>query len=213
MDRTGEYDFSVPDGRPFRIAVLGDTHLLRGETIPPDAIDAIRGTEPDLILHTGDVVWLPGLAPIRDIARLLLVRGNRDFLQWRELPAMVRIRVGCVRLLLFHGYGNLLGYARMKVISMRRNLAIREMNFNFPPEARDADVLVYGHTHMARAEVSDGKMILNPGALTEKSNVYGAGKPSFALITVARNGLVEAEIRTRVNRWHASCRVTNACHD
>lgn len=213
MDRTGEYDFSVPDGCPFRIAVLGDTHLLRGETIPPDAIDAIRGTEPDLILHTGDVVWLSGLAPIRDIAPLLLVRGNRDFMYWRELPAMVRIRVGCVRLLLFHGYGNLLGYARMKIISMRRNLAIREMNFNFPPEARDADVLVYGHTHMARAEVSGGKMILNPGALTEKSNVYGAGKPSFALITVARNGQVEAEIRTRVNRWHASCRVTNACHD
>lgn len=213
MDRTGEYDFSVPDGRPFRIAVLGDTHLSRGETIPPDAIDAIRGTEPDLILHTGDVVWLPGLAPIRDIAPLLLVRGNRDYLHWGELPAMVRIRIGCVRLLLFHGYGNLLGYARMKVISMRRNLAIREMNFNFPPEARDADVLVYGHTHMARAEVSGGKMILNPGALTEKSNVYGAGKPSFALITVARNGQVEAGIRTRANGWHASCRVTNACHD
>lgn len=213
MDRIGEYDFFVPDGRPFRIAALGDTHLSRGETIQPEAVDAIRAVEPDLILHTGDVVWLPGLDSIREIARLLLVRGNRDFGRRGELPAMIRLRVGSVRFLLFHGYGNLLGYARMKVLSMRRDPAIWTMNFNFPAEARDADVLVYGHTHMERTEMTDGRMILNPGALTEKANVYGPGKPSFAFITVGRDGAVKAEIRTRANGWHASCMITGAWHE
>lgn len=213
MARIAEYDFFIPDGRSFRIAALGDTHLSRGDTIQPDAVDAIRMVEPDLILHTGDVGWLPGLDPLRDIARIILVRGNRDLLQWGGLPAMIRIRVGSVRFLIFHGYGNLLGYAKMKVISRMRDPAIGTMNFNFPAEARDADVLIYGHTHMARAEVMNGRMILNPGALTEKANVYGSGRPSFALITVAQDGQVKAEIRARADGWHASCIVSNAWHE
>lgn len=210
MSRIEDQSLNFPNDRPLRLIVLGDTHLNRNERVAVDALAAIRSLNPDVILHTGDVSWLPGLADLAAIAPLSVVRGNRDIVNWRSLPAMIRFQIGRRRLLLFHGYGSIFGYARMKLISLRRDPAIGTLNFNFPPQANDADILVYGHTHMARVTDEGGRLIVNPGALTEKANAYGVGSPKFAVIEIDRSGSIRVEIRAKSTGWHEPCIVHTA---
>lgn len=210
MSRIEEMSLNLPNGRPLRLVALGDTHLKRNERIAAEALAAVRSLEPDAILHTGDVSWLPGLADLEAIAPLYAVRGNRDVANWRRLAAIRRFQLGRLRLLLFHGYGSLFGYMRMKLISLRRDPAIAELDFNFPPEAKDADMIVYGHTHVARVTEDGGRIIVNPGALTEKANVYGPGSPKFALIEIDSVGSIRVEIRAKSTGWHEPCIIHTA---
>ena len=79
------------------------------------------------------------------------------------------------------------------------------MNLGFPSEAASDDFLVYGHTHLARVEAVAGRVIVNPGALTEKANVYGRGDPKFAVIELGADGAGTVEIRARSADWHVTC--------
>ncbi len=205
-ERVAEEELRIPGDRRLRLVALGDTHLNFGERIPAEAAAAIAAAEPDALLHTGDIAWLPGLAPLAEIAPIYAVRGNRDILNWRKLPAMRRFRMGRRSLLLFHGYGSSLAdYLRMRRMATRRSPALRTMNLGFPAEAASDDFLIYGHTHLARAEVAAGRVIVNPGALTEKANVYGRGDPKFAVIELGADGAGTVKIRARSADWHVTC--------
>lgn len=151
-ERVVEDELRIPEDRRLRLVALGDTHLNCGERLPAEATAAIAAAEPDALLHTGDIAWLPGLAPLAEIAPIYPVRGNRDILDWRKLPAMRRFRIGRRSLLLFHGYGSSLAdYLRMRRMAARRSLALRTMNLGFPSEAASDDFLVYGHTYPSGA--------------------------------------------------------------
>lgn len=205
-ERVVEDELRIPEDRRLRLVALGDTHLNFGERLPAEAAAAIAAAEPDALLHTGDIAWLPGLAPLAEIAPIYPVRGNRDILDWRKLPAMRRFRIGRRSLLLFHGYGSsLVDYLRMRRMAARRSLALRTINLGFPSEAASDDFLVYGHTHLARVEAVAGRVIVNPGALTEKANVYGRGDPKFAVIELGADGAGTVEIRARSADWHVTC--------
>ena len=205
-ERVAEEELRIPGDRRLRLVALSDTHLNFGERIPAEAVAAIAAAEPDALLHTGDIAWLPGLAPLAEIAPIYAVRGNRDILNWRKLPAMRRFRMGRRSLLLFHGYGSSLAdYLRMRRMATRRSPALRTMNLGFPAEAASDDFLIYGHTHLARAEVAAGRVIVNPGALTEKANVYGRGDPKFAVIELGADGAGTVKIRARSADWHVTC--------
>lgn len=204
-----ELVFSVPTDRPFKLIALGDTHLNRGEHIGRGALDAITAQVPDLILHTGDIIDPDGLAPLQELAPLLMVRGNRDLLRWFALPARIALRIGERSVLLFHGHGTLPKYLQMKCLSLRRDPSIFRTNRAFPREATCADLVIYGHTHHPRLEMDEARLIINPGALTTTANLYGPADPSFAVITIAADGDVHAAIRARSIGWHECCNVLN----
>ena len=55
-------------------------------------------------------------------------------------------------------------------------------------EAKDADVVLFGHTHSAHREKRDGMEILNPGSI-------GRGaRPSYGVIMIC-DGEIQTEIR------------------
>ncbi len=48
------------------------------------------------------------------------------------------------------------------------------------PAAEDADIILYGHTHIAYEERYDGKILANPGSITKPLD----GQPSYGVIEI-----------------------------
>jgi uncharacterized protein len=141
------------------VGVISDTHdLLR-----PEAMRALAGC--DLVLHAGDVCGPEVLAALRAIAPVIVVRGNNDHGPWAEaLPETATVRIGEVSVVMVHDIKTL------------------------PPAgAREARIVISGHSHQPRKEVRDGVLFFNPGS---------AGPRRFRLpISVGRIDVTGGRIR------------------
>ena len=150
-------------GKTQIIGVISDTHgLLRAE-----ALAALRGS--DYIIHAGDVGDPSILKELAKIAPVTVIRGNVDRETWaRKVPATSVLEVRDVSICILH------------------NLA----ELDLKPEAAGFDVVVYGHSHVAKQERKNGVLYFNPGS---------AGPRRFRLpVTVGRltvkDGKVSGEI-------------------
>jgi putative phosphoesterase len=150
-------------GKTQIIGVISDTHgLLRAE-----ALAALRGS--DYIIHAGDVGDPSILKELAKIAPVTVIRGNVDRETWaRKVPATSALEVRDVSICILH------------------NLA----ELDLKPEAAGFDVVVYGHSHVAKQETKSGVLYFNPGS---------AGPRRFRLpVTVGRltvkDGKVSGEI-------------------
>lgn len=150
------------------IGLISDTHgLLR-----PEVHDALAGVE--LILHAGDVCSDTILDELMLIAPVRAVYGNCDDPWMPGLSQRLEMELGGLRVHVSHGHE--LGRPKPAQVAA----------------AYDADVIVYGHTHVAVIERIGTRLVVNPGA---------AGPKRFALpATVARltiaDGRAEAELVT-----------------
>lgn len=128
------------------IGVIADTHgKLRDE-----ALTMLQGCS--LILHLGDVGSKEEddriLERLAELAPLYTVRGNIDTPAWAErLPMTQDLVVNGWRLHLVHDIAD------------------------FDP-ATPCDAVLHGHSHKARNEWREGRLLFNPG---------GAGKRRFSL--------------------------------
>jgi putative phosphoesterase len=148
------------------IGLISDTHgLLR-----PEVHGAFAGV--DLILHAGDVCGDEILDELALIAPVRAVYGNNDAPWDPRLAAAIDDSFDGVRVHVSHGHE--VG----KVTPA--NLAA----------AYDADVLVYGHTHVQKIARVDRRLIVNPGAAGPRRFNLEA---SVALLTI-KNGTSELEI-------------------
>jgi putative phosphoesterase len=136
-----------------RALVLSDTHVpQRARTLPRVVWDAIEAA--DLVIHAGD--W--NELALHDqlvarTARLLAVHGNNDGPELRAvLPEVAHDLVDGVRVAVVHETGDAAG---------------RELRCDarFP----DADVLVFGHSHIPwDTTTAGGLRLLNPGSPTDR---------------------------------------------
>ena len=136
---------------PQKIGLISDTHgLLREE-----ALYALRGSE--LIIHAGDVGDPSILDALRQIARVVAVRGNVDTAAWaKSLPETAVAVTGPVNIYVLHDSNAL----------------------DLDPRAAGFDVVVSGHSHKPGRSERNGVVYINPGS---------AGPRRFSLpITVAR---------------------------
>lgn len=135
-----------------RIAVLADTHSPRHwKRCPPAVAAALDGV--DLVLHAGDVCRVETLEELAAYAPVLAVRGNNDgsdIAAWGA-PEVLEADLGGVRLAMLHDSGAAAGRGRR----------LRRL---FP----DADLVVFGHSHIPWDEVTDGQRAFNPGSPTDK---------------------------------------------
>jgi putative phosphoesterase len=136
-----------------RLALISDTHLPRGTRRLPDAcVERLRAA--DLIVHAGDLVRVEVLDALQALGPPVhAVLGNVDepALQAR-LPAELTLDVDGVRLAVVHDAGT----AQGRAARLRRR---------FP----DADVVVFGHSHIPLHEVGpDGLVLFNPGSPTDR---------------------------------------------
>ena len=157
-----------------RAVVLADTHVPDfAKKLPDGLAPALRRA--DLILHAGDVTSPSVLDELRAYAPVHVALGNNDGRDVREWGALdeVHLELEGVRLVMVHETGPATGRERR----LRRR---------FP----DADVVVFGHSHIPIDSSADGLRLFNPGSPTWKRRQPG---PTYGLLTV-RNG----RMRTRI---------------
>lgn len=135
-----------------RIAVLSDTHAPRfWKSCPPSVVRHLDGV--DAILHAGDVCVPSVLDELSGFAPVHVVRGNNDgeaIAAWGA-PERLEVELGGVRVGMIH----ISGPAEGRGPRLRRQ---------FP----DADLVVFGHSHIPWNQMYDGQRQLNPGSPTDK---------------------------------------------
>ncbi|HNS23117.1 MAG TPA: metallophosphoesterase family protein [Sedimentisphaerales bacterium] len=123
------------------IGVISDTHNLLRE----EARGRLQGC--DLILHAGDVGSPSILEELRQIGRVVAVRGNMDKGPWAsELEEVEHVEVDGRRICVIHDIDRL----------------------DLDPAAAGIDVVVYGHSHKPAVDRQDGVLYLNPGSAGPK---------------------------------------------
>jgi putative phosphoesterase len=149
-----------------RVGVVADTHCPEFlDELPRALLDGLGGVH--LILHAGDVGGAPTLDRLRQIAPVEAVRGDHDG-QMHELPLSREVSVGGRRIVIVHGNRTRLIEEPVTLLGTL-SLGLVWPDAGLPAHIKrrhpHADVVVYGHTHRARADLLDGTLVFNPGAV------------------------------------------------
>jgi uncharacterized protein len=123
------------------IGIISDTHgLLR-----PEALTALAGS--DHIIHAGDIGGPAILDKLAEIAPVTAVRGNVDRGAWaKKIPETNVLEAGGVSIYVIHD--------------------LQELDLK--PEAAGFAAVIYGHSHVPKAETNNGVLYFNPGSAGPK---------------------------------------------
>jgi uncharacterized protein len=135
-----------------RVVALADTHApRRWKSCPPPVAELLR--QADVILHAGDVCTASVLDELSGYAPVLAVLGNNDgpdVADWGAEPTL-QADLGGLRVAMIHDSGAAAGRPHR----MRRR---------FP----DAELVVFGHSHIPLDDQSGGVRIFNPGSPADR---------------------------------------------
>ncbi|MFJ3491625.1 metallophosphoesterase family protein [Leifsonia aquatica] len=136
-----------------KLLMISDTHVpKRARTLPEQVLAAVDSA--DVVIHAGDWVDAATLDVLEERSqRLVGVWGNNDGPELRgRLPEVARVDLGGLRFAVVHETGPATG---------RETRA----DADYP----DADVLVFGHSHIPwDTESPAGLRLLNPGSPTDR---------------------------------------------
>ncbi|WP_342788379.1 metallophosphoesterase [Desulfurococcus sp.] len=159
------------------IGVLSDTH---------DNIHATRrilrrlsNHNVELIIHLGDIVSPFTLKAVREEIgniKLIIVKGNNDgdvyllnklssSYGWMFYSEPTILEIEGRRIFIMHGYGD---------------ASTTEKIVDALAKSIDTDILLYGHTHIARSKHINGKLVLNPG----EACGYITGRHTYGIIDI-----------------------------
>ncbi len=179
------------------ICVLGDTHVPdRMPTLPPDLLPQIAAEQPDLILHSGDVCTQSVLDQLAEIAPVHTVQGNRDWFRGLHLPKSLTLELNGARIGLAHGHISLFQYLHdlFHFVILRHNVSYTHYQEMLQKTFPDADLIIYGHTHIQVDETMNGRRFFNPGAILPcRLNKY---HPQFGVLRIAKDGSISTDFRT-----------------
>lgn len=127
-----------------KILVFSDSHRSRG-----GMLDAIEAQSPDLVIHLGDLQEdAEEIGYAYPKLPLISVPGNCD--GWTMEPTIRLVTIERHKLLLSHGH--------LWQVKQGHTRAMLEAH------KAGADILLFGHTHVAYCEQVDGIWVMNPGA-------------------------------------------------
>ncbi|MBI2810730.1 MAG: metallophosphoesterase family protein [Candidatus Melainabacteria bacterium] len=155
-----------------RIAVLADTHIpKRAKTLPDSAWKILQSA--DAILHAGDVLTNNFLNQLSQLAPLYAVRGNNDT-DLTNLPETLEFNLEGTRFAMIHDSGP----------KKQRGERLRQ---RFP----DADVVVFGHSHIPINQYESNLLLFNPGSPTDRRT---QPQLTMGLLEVSKGKIQKAEI-------------------
>jgi hypothetical protein len=135
-----------------RVVVLSDTHApRRWKSCPPAVAAQLRGA--DRILHAGDVCTAAVLAELEQYAPVTAVVGNNDGPDvgaWGAAETAALTLEG-LRVAMIHDSGPAAG-------------RLPRMRARFP----EADLVVFGHSHIPLDAAAGPLRIFNPGSPTDR---------------------------------------------
>lgn len=126
----------------YKVLIVSDSHGLTNELTEIRA----RYPEVDMALHCGDSELLQD-SPHLD--GYTVVRGNCDFRA--PFPNEQLIDVGDMKIFLTHGH----------LFDVKQHL----MRIQYAAEEKEADIVCFGHSHIAYAEKVDQQLFINPGSI------------------------------------------------
>jgi uncharacterized protein len=158
-----------------KIVAISDTHApRRWKSCPPRVAGYLR--QADLILHAGDVCTASVLDELAQYAPVHAVLGNNDgpdVAAWGA-PETLDLDLAGLKVSMIHDSGPSAG-------------RLRRMRRRFP----EADLVVFGHSHIPLDESADGLRILNPGSPTDRRRQPHG---TIGLLTVAGGRLERARV-------------------
>ena len=158
-----------------RIVVLSDTHApRRWKSCPPTVAAQLRGA--DLILHAGDVCTAAVLDELAQYAPVTAVAGNNDgpdVAAWGAAETAALTLDG-LRVAVIHDSGPASG-------------RLPRMRARFP----EAELVVFGHSHIPLDVAADDLRIFNPGSPTDRRRQPHG---TIGLLRIEAGRLAEASI-------------------
>jgi putative phosphoesterase len=155
-----------------KVIALSDTHApRRWRSCPPRVAGHLR--DADAILHAGDVCVASVIEELAGYAPVHVVKGNNDGPDIAA-PRTLELTLEGLRIGMIHDSGP----AKGRLARMRRR---------FP----DADLVVFGHSHIPLDESGDGLRIFNPGSPTDRRRQPHG---TLGLLTIEHGALTRAEI-------------------
>lgn len=156
-----------------KILVVSDTHRENS-----NFMKALEREKPiDLLIHCGDIEGSEYLYSQAADCGTHMVTGNNDF--FSMLPPEKTFGLGRNTVFLTHGH--------RYHASMGPEYLIREAI------DRDADIVMYGHTHKPVATYENGIFVLNPGSLTYPRQE--GRRPSYAVLEIDKKDEIKVEIK------------------
>ncbi|AJA47446.1 phosphodiesterase [Clostridium pasteurianum DSM 525 = ATCC 6013] len=141
------------------IGVLSDTHRINGYIK-----EACKYTKDcDIIMHLGDNVEDVGEIKQYYKGKIINVSGNCDY---TDVPSEKIEIIEGKKFFLTHGH--------------RYNVKSSLMNLKYKALETGADIVLFGHTHIAISAEEDGILFINPGSVSMPRN----GKNSIAFIEI-----------------------------
>ena len=151
-----------------KIAVFSDSH---GYT--PKMLDAIYDCSPDLIIHLGDGNFdIDKIEKQFPLIPLKAVRGNCDFSP--ILPETDLFTVSGIKIMITHGH----------LFGVKSSTA----SLTDMAKKAGADIVMYGHTHVADYFEIGKLLVINPGSCGFSS------LSSFAEVIISDKGIVSCRI-------------------
>jgi putative phosphoesterase len=175
------------------IGVVADTHVPdRVRSLPAGLLPGLRAAGVSVILHAGDITTQSVLDDLAQIAPVIAVMGNRDFLIRPVLPLTRTLEYAGVSVGLAHGHGGWVPYMRGKVQQAFLGYRFERFRRRLLPLFPGARVIVFGHTHIPELRWENEVLFFNPGgACTCPQNDF---HPRFGLLRFYEGGKVEGEI-------------------
>ena len=147
-----------------KILVVSDTH---GRNT--NLMEIIKKVSPiDMLIHLGDYCGTAKAIENMAGCPVHMVAGNNDFCS--DYPKEKIVTVGRHRIFMTHGH-------KYRVAYGIDNLVYKAMENN-------ADIVMFGHTHVPMVRYEDGITIVNPGSATSpREYPY---KPSYVIMETDR---------------------------
>ncbi|RFU71536.1 metallophosphoesterase [Peribacillus saganii] len=126
-----------------KVLIMSDSHGLTHEI---SNIKERHSGEVEAMIHCGDSE-LPFGSP--EMSRFLAVRGNCDF--DKDYPEQLSEDLEGFRFYITHGH--------------LYNVKISLINLSYKAEEVDAQIVCFGHSHIAGSEMINGTLFINPGSI------------------------------------------------
>ena len=105
----------------YAIGVVADSHIPdRRRKLHVALLPKLREADVQQILHVGDISLPRVLHELEEVAPVVAVRGNRDWLGFKDLPLTRVLDIQGKRIGLTHGHGGLILYLQDKARFMLR---------------------------------------------------------------------------------------------
>lgn len=126
-----------------KVLIVSDSHGLTKEL---EELQSRHRNDVDAMIHCGDSELA---SSGKELENFLVVRGNCDF--DNDLPKEQLKQIDGIQFYITHGHFY--------------NVKTSLMNLRYRAEEVGAEIVCFGHSHIAGAELIDGILFINPGSI------------------------------------------------